>query len=197
MIRPSSVAGRWSAISGAGITLIGIVLLLMPIQGRASAIPLAGTALLLAGLLELLTGLKGSRAPVRQISTVLAIVTLLGALLILVRPEAYPLTFVAIVCLAVRGVGAVVAAFFSSRLVRPWVLGRGVVDILLTAILIAGAPLAAVITVIAGSRWPKGGAEILTNFVAVSILATGLSLLGVALWSRRSAHVSEAATPRE
>jgi uncharacterized membrane protein HdeD (DUF308 family) len=183
---PSSTPGRWSAIAGAGITLVGIALLLIPVGGRDTAVPITGWALVAAGLLEFASGLKSSRAPVRRIELLMAGVTLGAALLVLLRPAAYPLVFVAITCLAIRGVGAVAAAFFSSTAVRWWVLARGAFDILLAAVLTTGAPLSAVISTISGAKWPRGGAEVLTNFVAVSILAAGLSLLAIALTGHKA-----------
>ena len=70
---------------------------------------------------------------------------------------------------------------------RLWVLARGLVDLLLGGMLLAGAPLAAVISIISGNRWPDRAGAVLTNFVAISMLATGLSLLGLALHARRAA----------
>ena len=188
MYRPSTVPGRWSTLAGTGIVLLGAVLLLMPVGGQESAVPLTGGFVIAAALMELAVALKSSRAPVRHIELVMSCITLGSALLILLNPGAYPLIFVASFCLAVRGVGAVVAAANSAGAVRWWVVGRGVLDLLLAAILIAGAPFMAVISVVSGVPWPPKGAAVLTNFVALSLLVTGISLLGVGMTHRRSGN---------
>jgi CBS-domain-containing membrane protein len=111
-------------------------------------------------------------------------VTVGAALLILVSPGAYPPLFIAITCLLARAAGAVVAAFLSGGEVRVWVLGRALVDLTLGGILLAAAPLAAIVSIISGNRWPDRAGAVLTNFVAVSMLATGIAMLGLALRSR-------------
>ena len=186
VLYPSSTPGRWSLLSGAGITLLGLILLFTPIDGRKAAILAAGTTLVLTALLEMLSGFKSSRPPVRRIELAMSLVTLAAAAVVLLRPDAYPLYFVAILCLAARGVGAAVAAFYSVGVTRFWVLGRGGVDLLLTALLIAGAPVAALVSMLSGRNWPVEAAAVLSNFVAVSVLATGLSLIGIALTSKRA-----------
>jgi hypothetical protein len=122
---------------------------------------------------------------VKRIELLLGAVTIGAALLILVRPEAFPLLFVAIACLLLRGVGAVAAGLMAPRSVRAWVVGRGLFDLGLGAILIAGAPLAAIISIISGNRWPDRAGAVLTNFVALSMIVAGLSLLGLALSAGR------------
>jgi uncharacterized membrane protein HdeD (DUF308 family) len=124
------------------------------------------------------------RVALRRIELILGCVTFGAALLILFRPGAYPLLFIAITCLLVRGVGAVVAGFISRGAVRYWVLGRGLIDLGLGGILLAGAPLAAVVSIISGNRWPDRAGAVLTNFVAISMLATGISLFALAIRAR-------------
>jgi len=192
IVHPSAVPGKWSAIAGAGIAAVGLVLLIAPVGEKGGA-AVAGFALLAAGLLEAMSGFKSSRRPVRRIELMLSLVTLGAALLVLLRPEAYPLLFVAITCLAARGVGAVVAASHSEGPTRLYVLARGIADLVLAAILVAGAPLASLITMVSARSWPPDGAAVLANFVALSMMATGLSLLGVS----RAARPAAGATPAE
>ncbi len=128
--------------------------------------------------------MNSSRSSIRRIELVLSCVTLGAVLLILLRPEAYPLMIITAMCLALRGVGASVAAFGADGAVGGWVLARGMADLVLTTILMVGAPAAAIISLISGVPWPPRGAAVLTNFVAVSVIATGISLLVPALRNR-------------
>jgi len=175
---------RWTTRCGAAIVLLGTVLILMPVGGREASVQVTGWILLVAALLELVVGLKSLCPSVRKIETLLSVVTLGAVLLILLGPAAYPLMIIAAICLAVRGVGASVAAFDASGAVRGWVLARGLTDLILATILMVGAPAAAIISVISGVPWPPRGAAVLANFVAVSMIASGLSLLGLAFASR-------------
>ena len=182
---PSLTAeARRSASAGALIVLLGAALVLLPVGGREASVQFTGWILLGAALLELLVGLTSSRPSVRRIQILLSCITLAAVSLILLRPAAYPLVIVAVLCLAVRGVGATVAAFEPDGFIRAWVLARGLADLILATILMVGAPLAAIISAIAGVPWPPGGAAVLTNFVAVSTIATGLSLIGLSLRNR-------------
>jgi uncharacterized membrane protein HdeD (DUF308 family) len=184
-------ANWWVMGAAAGIVLLGVVLLLIPNSSIGPNARLTGWLLLAAGGLELVAAVARRRPAVKRIELVLGFVTIGAALLILLRPGSFPLLFVAITCLLVRAAGATVAGALSAGAVRVWVLGRGFVDLALGGMLLAGAPLAAVVSIISGNRWPDRSGAVLTNFVAVSMLATGLSLLGIALWVRR--HPAEAA----
>jgi uncharacterized membrane protein HdeD (DUF308 family) len=178
-------ANRWVIGAATGIVLLAIILLLIPNSSIGPNARITGWLLLGAGALEILAALARRRAAVRRIELVLGLVTIGTALLILMRPETFPLLFVAITCLLIRAVGAVVAGVLSAGAVRAWVLARGFVDLLLGGVLLAGAPLAAVVSIISGNRWPDRSGAVLTNFVAIGMLATGLSLLGLALYARR------------
>lgn len=178
-------ANHWVIASASGIILLAIVLLLIPNSSIGPNARITGWLLLAAGALEALGGLARRRPVVRRAEILLGLVAVGAALLILFRPDAYPLLFVAITCLLLRAVGAVVAAVLSPGEVRVWILGRGLVDLALGGILLAGAPLAAVVSIISGNRWPDRAGAVLTNFVAVSMLATGFALLGLALRVRR------------
>jgi uncharacterized membrane protein HdeD (DUF308 family) len=178
-------ANRWVMGAAAGILVLGVVLLFLPQSSIGPNARITGWVLLGAGALELVAALARRRAAVRRIEFVLGAVTVGAALLILLRPEAFALIWVAITCLLLRAVGAVVAGVLSAGAVRIWVLARGLVDLALGGVLLAGAPLAAVVSIISGNRWPDRSGAVLTNFVAISILATGISLLGLALRARR------------
>ena len=175
----------WAIAAAAGILALAAAMLLIPNSAIGPNARLAGWVLLGAGALEIAGAAVRRGQLVRRIELLLGCVTLGAAVLILVRPQAYPVIYVAITCLLVRGVGAVVAAALSARAVRLWVMGRGVTDLALGAILLAGAPLAAVISIISGNRWPDRSGAILTNFIGLSMVATGLSLLGLALTHAR------------
>jgi hypothetical protein len=180
MHEASSVQTRWSMLVGTGLALLGAVLLLIPVSGR-QAVVITGAFVFAAAALELGLSLKTTVPSVRRIELALSAIAFLSALLILANPIAFRLLFVAIFCLGLRGLGAIAAAFLSAGAVRLWFLAQGLVDMLLATILIAGTPLAAVISVIAGGRWPPGSAAILANFIAVSLLAAGISLIGVGI----------------
>ena len=179
--RPSTGYWHWTLAGGAGITLLGLTLLAMPVGDRELFAHQAGWLLALGALIELLLGLKSRRSPEGRIAVLLSGIAFAAALLILVRPDAFPMLFVAFVCLGARGLGAVVAAFIGERATRRWVLGRGGVDVVLAAILAAGAPVSAVISILSGAKWPRGRAAILGNFVAVSMISSGICLIGIAL----------------
>jgi uncharacterized membrane protein HdeD (DUF308 family) len=178
-------ANKWVIAAGTGIVLLGAVLLLIPNSSIGPNARITGWLLLGAGGLELVAALARRRAGVRRIELVLGSITIGAALFILLRPETFTLLFIAITCLLVRAVGAVVAGVLSGGAVRTWVLARGFVDLLLGGVLLAGAPLAAIVSIISGNRWPDRSGALLTNFVAVSMLATGVSLLGLAFYRRR------------
>ena len=180
-------ANIWVTLAALGIVALGIVLLLIPNSSIGPNARLTGWLLLGAGALEAVGALTRRRVMLRRIELILGCVTFGAALLILFLPGAYPLLFVAITCLLLRGVGAVVAGFISAGAVRYWVLGRGLVDLALGGILLAGAPLAAVVSIISGNRWPDRSGAVLTNFVAISMLATGISLFALAIRARRPA----------
>lgn len=173
-----SARNIFTLIAAAAIAGLGLLLLLLPYTSFGTTARGVGWMVAAAALLELFIGFTTRREVLSKIEIALGLVTLACALLILLRPQAYPLIFIAIVCLLVRGVGAAVAAFIGRRL---WVGVRAGVDLSLAALLIAGAPVAAVISVITASRWPDHGSAVLSNFVAVSMLATGLSLVAFAL----------------
>lgn len=179
MPRSTTSPMRWSTGAGVGISLLGAILLLNPVGERDTAALITGGVVLAAAALEFLVGLRSGRAPIRRIELIMSVVTLGSALLILLRPGAYPLIVVATLCLVLRGMGAVAAAAVADGRARFWVLGRGVVDLGLALVLVAGVPLMAVISVISGVPWPPRGADVLANFVALSVLITGLSLIGV------------------
>jgi uncharacterized membrane protein HdeD (DUF308 family) len=174
-------ANYWVVTSALGILALGGILLFIPVSEIGPNARITGWLLLGAGLLEVAGALTRRRPAVRRIELALGFVTLGAALLILLRPQAYPLLFVAIVCLLVRGTGALVAAFLSSGETRLWVVGRGLIDLALGGILLAGAPLAAIVSIISGNRWPDRSGAVLTNFVAASMIVTAISLLGLAL----------------
>lgn len=165
-------------VAAAGIVALGLVVLFLPYSSFGTSARGVGWAVLAAALLELAIALATRREVLSQVSVALGLVTAATALLILFRPGAYPPVFVAMACLLVRGVGAAVAAFLARRI---WVALRAAVDLVLASLLIAGAPVAAVISVITASRWPDHGSAVLTNFVAVSMVATGLSLVAFVL----------------
>ncbi len=172
-------------LAAGGIVLLGLGMLAIPSSAIGPNARLSGWVLFAAGGLELFAALTRRRPPVKRIELLMGAVTIGAALLILVRPQAYPLLFVAITCLLLRGVGAVAAGFMAPRSVRAWVIGRGIFDLGLGAILIAGAPLAAIISIISGNRWPDRAGAVLTNFVALSMIVAGLTLLGLALTAGR------------
>jgi uncharacterized membrane protein HdeD (DUF308 family) len=180
-------ANIWVMLAATGILALGIVLLFIPESSIGPNARLTGWVLLGAGALEAVGALTRRRVALRRIELILGCVTFGAALLILFRPGAYPLLFIAITCRLVRGVGAVVAGFISRGAVRYWVLARGLIDLALGGILLAGAPLAAVVSIISGNRWPDRAGAVLTNFVAISMLATGASLFALAIRARRPA----------
>ena len=174
----------WAAAGGGLILLLGLVLVLLPVTSRNTFAQTTGWFLVVASMLELAVGLKIAPAREGRIVVTLSLVTLAAALLVLLRPDAYPLIFVAMICLAIRGVGALVAAASGAGRLQLWVLARGLVDLVLGGMLISGAPLTAVISVLSGKTWPPSGTAILGNFVAISMISAGICLLGMA-WSHR------------
>jgi uncharacterized membrane protein HdeD (DUF308 family) len=178
--------GHWllAAAGGGLILLLGLVLLLLPVASRNAFAQTTGWFLVAAAGIEFGVGLRGSPSVEGRITLLLSAVTAAAAILVLLRPDAYPLFFVAIVCLAIRGVGAVVAAGIGAAGLQRWVLARGIVDAVLAITLVAGAPLAAVISTLSGKKWPPSGHAVLGNFIGISMIAAGLCLLGLALTKR-------------
>ena len=183
----------WVIATATGIVALGLTMLFIPTSAIGPNARLAGWVLLGAGVLELAGAAARRRLFVRRIELLLGCVTVGAALLILLRPEAFALVYVAITCLLLRGVGAVVAAALSPAGIRIWVMVRGLSDLALGLILLGGAPLAAVISVISGNRWPDRSGAVLTNFVALSMLVTGLTLLALALTRKQASDAEEEA----
>lgn len=177
-----------AAAGGSLICLLGVVLLLLPVSSKSEFVQTTGWLLLAAGSVELGVGLRGTPSAEGRITTLLSGVTLAAAAFVLFRPDAYPLIFIAILCLAIRGIGALAAAVVAEAGIQPWVFARGVADTVLAIILIGGAPLSAVISVLAGKKWPPSGQALLGNFIACSMVAAGLCLLGLALSTRKQAE---------
>jgi uncharacterized membrane protein HdeD (DUF308 family) len=167
---------------------LGVTLLVLPVGSRSEFAQTTGWFLLAAACIELAVGLRGSPSAEGLLTILLSAVTAAAAFLVLFRPDAYPLFFIAVVCLAIRGIGAVVAASVGAGGLQPWVLARGIVDTILALILVAGAPLAAVISVVSGKNWPPSGHSVLGNFIACSIIAAGLCLVGLAYSARARAN---------
>jgi uncharacterized membrane protein HdeD (DUF308 family) len=164
---------------------LGLVLLLLPVASRNAFAQTTGWFLVAAAGIEFAVGLRGSPSIEGRITLLLSALTAAAAILVLLRPDAYPLFFVAIVCLAIRGVGAIMASAISAAGLERWVLARGVVDAVLATVLVAGAPLAAVISTLSGKKWPPSGHAVLGNFIGVSMIAAGVCLVGLALSTRR------------
>jgi uncharacterized membrane protein HdeD (DUF308 family) len=179
--------GHWllAACGGGLILLLGLVLLLLPVASRNEFAQTTGWFLVAAAGIEFAVGLRGSPSLEGRLTLLLSAVTAAAAVLVLLRPGAYPLFFVAIVCLAIRGVGAIVAAGIGAAGLQRWVLARGIVDSVLATTLVAGAPLAAVISTLSGRKWPPAGHAVLGNFIGASMIAAGICLLGLALTKRR------------
>jgi uncharacterized membrane protein HdeD (DUF308 family) len=180
-----------AAAGGGLIFLMGVVLLLLPVGSKSEFARTTGWLLLCAGAIELAVGLRGAPSTEGRIITLLSAATLAAAAFVLFRPGAYPLIFIAILCLAIRGIGAVTAASIAEAGIQRWIFGRGLVDILLALILVAGAPLSAVVSILAGKKWPPSGHALLGNFIAWSMVAAGICLLGLALSRRRGRKAGE------
>jgi uncharacterized membrane protein HdeD (DUF308 family) len=191
MARPSNAQDQFrahwilAAAGGGLITLLGVVLLLLPVTSKSEFVQTTGWLLLAAGSIELGVGLSSTPSAEGRITTLLSGVTLAAAAFVLFRPDAYPLIFIATLCLAIRGIGALTAALLAEAGIQPWVFARGLADTVLAMILIAGAPLSAVISVLAGKKWPPSGQALLGNFIACSMVAAGICLLGLALSRRK------------
>ncbi len=181
---------RWTLVGGLFIACLGLFLVLSPVGSKSAFVRETGWLLMAAAAVEFAVGLGGIRSRDGRIAMLLSAVALGAALLILLRPASYPLLFVAITCLVARGVGAGIAAFIGRHATRYWLLGRGFLDLLLATILISGAPLSAVMTILSGSKWPSNGAALLGNFVALSMIASGLALAGIGLSNRPGRDLS-------
>jgi uncharacterized membrane protein HdeD (DUF308 family) len=179
--------GHWllAACGGGVILLLGLVLLFLPVASRDSFAQTTGWFLMAAAGIEFAVGLRGSPSLEGRLTLLLSAATAAAAVLVLLWPGAYPLFFVAIVCLAIRGVGAIMAAAINGAGVQRWVMARGIVDAVLATTLVAGAPLAAVISTLSGRKWPPAGHAVLGNFIGISMVAAGICLLGLALTKRR------------
>jgi uncharacterized membrane protein HdeD (DUF308 family) len=179
--------GHWllAACGGGVILLLGLVLLFLPVASRDSFAQTTGWFLMAAAGIEFAVGLRGSPSLEGRLTLLLSAATAAAAVLVLLWPGAYPLFFVAIVCLAIRGVGAIMAAAINGAGVQRWVMARGIVDAVLATTLVAGAPLAAVISTLSGRKWPPAGHAVLGNFIGISMIAAGICLLGLALTKRR------------
>jgi uncharacterized membrane protein HdeD (DUF308 family) len=186
---PDQFGAHWvlAAAGGGAIFLMGVALLLLPVGGRSEFAQTTGWLLLFAGAIELGVGVRGVPSIEGRIVTLLSVVTLGAAAFVLFRPDAYPLIFIAILCLAIRGIGALTAASIAEAGLQRWIFARGLVDILLAVILVGGAPLSAVISILAGKKWPPSGHALLGNFIAWSMVAAGICLLGLAITRRMQA----------
>jgi uncharacterized membrane protein HdeD (DUF308 family) len=179
---------KWAFASGAVTLLLGLVMAAFPVINRGGFALGVGWILLISGLTELAADLRGRRLPEAQTLLFLPIITICAGVALILNPflDFFTLFHLVTLSLAARGIGAMIAASRAGAARKGWILARGVVEILLAVILIAAAPIAAMVALLFGAGWSWAGAETLGLFLGVALLVAGFSSMGLAVVQRRS-----------
>lgn len=179
---------KWTFASGAATLLLGLVMAVFPVINRGAFALGVGWILLISGLAELAADLRGRRLPEAPNLIFLPVITIFAAAALIFNPflDFFTLLQLVILSLAARGIGAMIAASRARAGRKGWILARGVVDILLAVILVAAAPIAAVVVLLFGAGWSWAAAETLGVFLGVALLVAGFSSIGLATVQRRS-----------
>jgi uncharacterized membrane protein HdeD (DUF308 family) len=172
-----SVRDHWMLFLVEGIVLVvlGLLAIVVPLVASLAATVFFGAILLVSGVVGFIATLRAHRAPGftwSLLSAVLAIVT--GALL-LASPVRGTISLTVILIAFLFVEGAVSIMFAVQHRNRgsggwAWVLGSGVIDILLGAILFAGLPGTAL--------WALG------LLIGINMLFGGWSLIAMSLSAR-------------
>jgi uncharacterized membrane protein HdeD (DUF308 family) len=174
----ATAQGKWVMVGlGAATILLGVGAALLPMvqPGRGSTV--VGWLLLMAGTFEITAAAVRGFHEVRRARIAAGCITGLAGLLFILNPilGLFPLLYIVIAWLFLRGVILLTAAYRSSRMFTMWIAISGLADLLLAIILIVGLPLAALIHGLFGPT-----PEIVAHFAwifAASFLVTGVSLI--------------------
>jgi uncharacterized membrane protein HdeD (DUF308 family) len=159
-------------------------------DSREAFLASAGWILVLAAAVEFTMAFRERAFPEGRTMAIAGAFTPGAGALLVLRPALGYLSLLqlGVVGLALRRAGSFVAGLLSRpRLVRAWgwIVARGVVDIVLVLILLAGLPVLIFFYMAVG--WQAGAGSRLAAVLALSLIASGISLIAVASDQRRHA----------
>jgi uncharacterized membrane protein HdeD (DUF308 family) len=184
---PSSLAAavqrHWALFLFEGIALVilGILAVLAPVVASVAATVFFGWILLLSGIIGLITTLRARRAPGFGWALLSALLGIVAGGLLLWWPlqGTLSLTAVLIAFLLIEGVASIMYALehrsgLSGR--WGWMLGSGILDLILGAVLLLGLPGTAL--------WALG------LLVGINLLFGGWALILMALHARAAGRAT-------
>lgn len=167
-------------IEGVVLIVLGATAVVIPPLATLAVTILFGWLFLISGVIGLFTTFWMRRAPGFLWSLVSAALGIMVGVLLLVAPlqGALSLTFVLIVFFIIEGVVTIMFALEHKRELSGrwgWMLASGVVDLLLSALILAGLPSTA--------AWAIG------LLVGINMLFGGAALIAMALHARNAVPV--------
>jgi uncharacterized membrane protein HdeD (DUF308 family) len=191
--QPMSEGTRAALIAIGGIVTIALAAgaALLPALDGFEGSKVLGALLLAGGLVELGSGTL--RREVRPFAIAAGGATTLAGLLLFVNPTAHFFPNVTLVAawLLIRGLILAVGSRRADGSVRLWTSLSAGVDLLMTALLIAGLSVATIVVSLFGPTAPLVAS--FAWFVAASFVVNGLLLLEVADCERNSGRASSGA----
>ncbi|HTJ65475.1 MAG TPA: DUF308 domain-containing protein [Alphaproteobacteria bacterium] len=169
---------HWRALLVEGIVLavLGVAAIALPLLAGLAIAILFGWLILIGGLVGLVTTLMGRHAPGFGWSLLSAVLWIAAGLAALMWPVAglFYFTFLLFFWFAVEGAAMIMYALSHRRGATArwgWMLFSGIVNLLLAALLLAGAP--------GTTAWALG------LVVGINLIFSGISLTAMALVARR------------
>jgi uncharacterized membrane protein HdeD (DUF308 family) len=165
-------------IEGIVLVVLGVTAIVIPPLATLTVTLLFGWLFLISGVLGLITSIMMRAAPGFWWSLASAVLGIVVGLLLLISPVqgAFSLTLLLIAFFAVEGVVSILFALEHKRELSGrwgWMLLSGIVDLVLSAIILAGLPGTA--------AWALG------LLVGINMVFGGVALIAMALHARDSA----------
>jgi uncharacterized membrane protein HdeD (DUF308 family) len=175
-----AVAGHWKRflVQGLILELLGLLAFAMPFWGTLAVAILLGWLLLFGGIVRVIPLVWAKHLPGYWWSLGAAMLAIVAGLLLLVRPlqGMMSLTLLLMLLFLIEGVAAIVSALdFRHHTKRwGWLLVRGLIDLVLVAIIWSG--------------WPGSAGWAIGVLVGVNLFLMGLTMVVMALGVRSAAR---------
>jgi uncharacterized membrane protein HdeD (DUF308 family) len=196
---PAAPAWKWALPLGALTIGLGLALAFMPVGTAQRFILTVGAFLLVCGVAEGGVGFANRGSVEGKAALLLSVFSLAAGAILVVHPFGTfaRLAQLLIAALALRGIGAAVAAFYARPAMKTLVLCRGIFDIGIAAFLLVTVPLTVLLTVpfaslsaifFGGGAGSPSVATLFGTLVALSFVSGGAAFLLIGLGSRRRAR---------
>ncbi len=170
---PLETAWKTLAVAGGGVAVLGLLAITLPLATGIAIASLLGILLILSGFLHggYAVSARGWSGTLWQV--VLAVVSVVAGLVVITNPV-FGLVTLTVLVIAYLFVDGIAELTTSVRMKpgsgRGWIAASGLLSLVLAGLLWAGFP--------ADAAWIVG------LWVGVSLLVTGLSMIGVAYGGR-------------